>query len=189
MRIEKDQIHTLAILGGLAVVFALVLWLPLHLRSQQLSERIEHAEEQLGFDRQSTAGLGRLANDVVKLEQIVNGAQKYVPEQAELADFLRNLSTELNDIEVRDREVETLSIVDSKHYSIIPVNLRFRSSFPKVYLLLKQIESHRRLIRVNRLEIDTENDADADGLMSVRMELATFYSSPEDLLPSEGSDE
>jgi len=177
MRIEKDQVRALMILGGLAVVFGLVLWLPLHLQSSKLSERIAKAEKQLGMDRASTMGLGKLANEVIRLEQVVSGAQKHVPAGAELAPFLRDLSTELNALNVTDREVETLPVVEGPHYSIVPVNLQFRSGFPGVYHFLKRVESKRRLIRINRLEIDGRRD-DESGQRAVRIELATFFTEP-----------
>jgi len=185
MRIEKDQIRTLMILGAMAVIFGLVMWLPLHLKTTQLKERIAKAEKQLGMDRASTAGLGKLANEVIRLEQVVSGAQKHVPRQADLAPFLRDLSTELNALEVTEREVETLPIAEGAHYSIVPVNLQFHSDFPEAYQFLKRIESKRRLIRVNRLEIDGRRDGPAQQ-HAVRIELATFFSRPHEGVDDDG---
>jgi len=177
MRIEKDQVRTLIILGLLAAVFGLVLWLPLHMQTERLHDRIAKAEKQLGMDRASTAGLGKLANEVIRLEQVVNGKQKHVPAQADLAPFLRDLSTELNALDVTRREVETLPIVEGPHYSIVPVNLQFRSGFVESFQFLKRIESKRRLIRINRFEVDGRNES-SEGGNAVRIELATFFSEP-----------
>lgn len=177
MHIEKDQVRALLILGALAVLFGLVLWLPLHLQSNRLNDRIAKAEKQLGMDRASTLGLGKLANEVIRLEQVVSGAQKHVPASAQLAPFLRDLSTELNALDVTEREVETLPVVAGPHYSIVPVNLQFQSGFPETYHFLKRVESKRRLIRINRLEIDGRRDHES-GQREVRIELATFFTQP-----------
>lgn len=179
MRIEKDQKRALATVGILVVVFAVGLWLPHRLQERRLYQQIQAAQKQLGFDRASSQGLGKLARDVIALREVTDRSQKYVPQQTELAPLLRQLSTDLQVQEAVDQVLETESGRSGQDYSVIPVKLKFKGSFPGTFGFIKSIESMRRLVRVTRLNARMDVTKPNEPL-TVEVQVCAFSSSSEE---------
>ena len=175
MPIERDQLKTLAIIVSLGLVFAVVIWLPGHFARQKIQTRITSARHELGIMPDHKAGLSSWYTQVVNLRQTVNGAQKYVPEQDELADVLRGITQAMQDNPVESPELTTRDVTHFANYSVIPVSLQFSAHFPDVFGVLDAIEQMPRLIRIERLDI-ASNPNDPGQRLSVKLELSTFFS-------------
>ncbi|MBI1335681.1 MAG: type 4a pilus biogenesis protein PilO [Phycisphaera sp.] len=178
MRIEKDQFKTLGVLVAMGCVFVFALWMPHHKRMEALRDRVVTAQRQMGVDRQSTAALVGLAQEVLDLKQQLGESSRFVPEGDDLADLLKQLSNDLESHNVFDREMQTRSAVNYANFSLIPVTLRFRGSFPAVYDFLDKIESMRRVVRVDRVQAEGR-PGKGDGLVDAQIELSAFFSSVE----------
>ena len=168
----SDQARTLAIVGIMLAIYGLGLWLPSKIKERKLNEQIANAQRELGFDRASAEGLGQLANEVVELRRIVDSSDKLVPQTSELAALLRELSQQLQKQNVLDQELHTKPLLQGVDYTVIPIDLRFRGSFPALFGFVKEVESMRRLTRINHLEIEG-NPANGEPL-SAQIELTTF---------------
>ncbi len=179
MRIEKDQKRTLATVGILVAAFVVGLWLPHRLQERRLHQQIKAAQKQLGFDRASSQGLGKLARDVIALREVTDQSQKYVPQETELAPLLRQLSTNLQTLDTSDQVMETETSTTGQDYSVIPVTLKFKGSFPSAFGFIKNIESMRRLVRITRLY--ARSDASKPGEpLTVEIQICAFSSSSEE---------
>jgi Tfp pilus assembly protein PilO len=174
MRIERDQIKTLAIIGVMAAVFVGGLWLPQRLEEQRLRESIEQAQKQLGFDRAASEGLAALNQTVLDLRETVDRTRKEVPERDDLADLLRTLTRELESRQISEVEIQNLPVLAGDDYSVMPLTLRFRASAPATFGFVKHIEDMRRLVRVTRVEIAPDPSKPNEPPMA-RVELCAFF--------------
>jgi Tfp pilus assembly protein PilO len=184
MHLERDQINAIVTVAFLSAAFVFGLWLPHQVREKQLNERIEAAQKEMGFNRDNARTMTNLAREVIELKKIVSTMDKHVPESSELAQLLRSLSTELANSTVAGQEILAHPIVHGRDYNVIPLTLLFRGSFRDVFSFLKKSESMRRLIRINRVEIQGDSDQSENDL-DVRVELSTFFVPVQQ--PSEGT--
>lgn len=177
MSIERDQMRTMMILGVMTGVFTLGFWLPNHLHEKRLNRQLQVAEKNLSEVHHDPEKLAVMVRQVADLKAMSQQSQKYVPQTDELADLLRQLSIELERQHVSGQEVHTGGIIHGQQYSVIPVTLRFKGSFPAVFGFLSSIESMQRMIRVTKLDFDGDAQQ-VNELLSVRIELYTFFSEP-----------
>ncbi len=175
MPIERDQLKTLAIIGVLFVLFAAAIWLPGHFTRQSLERRIDAARHALGVMPDQGAGLSEWYAQVIDLREQVRGAQRYVPEKDELAQVLRGLTAAMQQHQVTHPELTTRDVQHFANYSLIPANVQFSAPFPQVFGVLDEIEAMPRLIRIDRLDIES-NPQRSDMPLAVTMELSTFFS-------------
>lgn len=183
MRVERDQIRTLLVLVGLTGLFAVAVWMPLQARHRELKSQIRSVEQQARAERRSTVGLTALGEQIVALRKTVNGQEKRIPEQADLASLLRQWSRELENRQVTDLEIQTQPVVHGADYSMAPITLKFRSSFGAVFGFLRYIESMPRVTRLSRLTLNADPANDDENALVVHLELSTFYM-PEGEQPS-----
>ena len=181
MRLDRDQARTLLILLGLCAAFGLGLLVPRQVKFARLRKQIDTSKGQLGTDRKNAAGLVQLARKVKKFQEIVSGAQHHVPQESDLAPLIKQLSSDLKEQRVQEKEIQTHNAVTGPNYNTIPITLRFAATFPKTYEFLKKVESNRRLIRVEHLAIterqrrgrseDTEDEP-----LEIQLRLRAFFS-------------
>lgn len=174
MSIERDQFRAMIILGVMTGIFGLGFWLPNHLHENRLHAQLKMAEDSLKAEQHDPEKLAVMVRQVSDLKALTLQSQKYVPQSDELADLLRQLSIELERQRVTGQEIQTGTIIHGQEYSVVPITLRFKGSFPAVFGFLQRIESMQRMIRVTKLDFDGDA-AHVNELLSVRIELYTFF--------------
>ena len=175
MRLERDETRTLLILAVLAGVFVLGMWLPLRLASARVNERIDAANASLGANKDAVGDLGRLADEVATLQQIVDGTKKHVPQTHEEADLLQRLSGAMTRQRLHVDEMLGQSRDIGEDYGVISVSLRFQGSFASVYGFIQELETMRRLVRIVDMRIVGNPRHPRDPLI-VRMHVCSFFS-------------
>jgi Tfp pilus assembly protein PilO len=177
MRFERDQLRVLIILGVMLSIFMVAFWLPNRLHERRLHAELIKADQHLAGDQRSPDALASMVKQAADLRSLTQQSQKYVPQTDELSQLLRQLSLELEGQHVTGQEIQTGSIVHGEVYSVVPITLRFKGSFPAVYGFLKRIESMNRMVRITRLELDGDAQR-TDELLTIRLEIYTFFSKP-----------
>jgi Tfp pilus assembly protein PilO len=177
MRIERDQLILMASMAGMAAVFCVAAYMPMRDQQKQSLAQIQACKAQLAIDLAGAGDLARLESEVQALREANSGAQRGVPTQSELKSLLLALSSELDSRQVTDKETQMRAIMHGADYNVQPVSLRFKASFPAVYGFLRRIESMPRLIRIDRLELNTTPDG--GGKLNARIELSTFFTDGE----------
>lgn len=173
MSIAKDQLRVAAIIAVLIAVFIGAGYVPQRWATQRYRDQIAEAKLQLGVDLAGSKELAILAAEVDELQRQAGSTSKEVPAESELAELLRGLSGLLQVQGVGDKEVQTRPAVQGVDYSLLPVSLRFSGTFRDTYRFLSEVETMRRLIRVDRLELRQGRNTDT---LEVRVELGTFFS-------------
>lgn len=187
MRIERDEVQTAAIIAALIAAFVFGLYLPHRKKVAQTEAQITTLQAQLQADPNDTRHLVALVEEVESLKQSLTGAQQYVPPQSELAELLKQLSADLESIgseggpsTVTGQETQTRAIANYSNYSVLPVGMRFQTTFASAFNFLERIESMQRLVRIDVLEMSWNNQPERrlyrDVPLDVRMSLSAFFS-------------
>ena len=174
MSIDRSELKRLAILVVLCGLFGAGVWLPAHMKRETLQQRIAEARQELGMDLSETENLPQLHHRVQRLKQTLAGSQRYVPREDELDQLLRNLTRALQSNAVTEPELVTHETRRFAGYSVVPMTVQFRGSFPATFGVLKQIEAMARLVRIDRLQMEPM-EATADAPLLVTVELSTFF--------------
>jgi hypothetical protein len=164
-----------AVLGGLFIG----VWYPYHHLRSQMQRQIDEARVELGLSLDGSDDWTTLPTHVAMLRERTRGAQKYVPQQDEIAEVLRGLTTSLDAHGVTRPEVTTKKAKHFADYSVIPVSVQFTAQFPETFGVLKRLESLPRLIRIERLELES-NARERWAPLTVGLELSTFFSQADD---------
>ena len=165
-----------------AVAFCLLVagvWYPYHRVRGDMLRRIDAARQELGLSPDGSDDWTTLPTHVAMLREQTRGAQKYVPEEDEISEVLRGLTTSLDAHGVRRPEVTTRKIKHYADYSVIPVNVQFSAPFPDTFGVLKRLEALPRLIRIDSLEMESDTRRRRAPL-TVGLELSTFFSKASD---------
>lgn len=174
MRAERDQIKTLLIVVGIVAVFVGAVWYPMHRKQTKIRSDIKELSDAIQSGRTATVGLPAMGHQIVLLEQKINGSDKYVPHDPDLASLMRQWTTQLKDNDVRDEEIQTQSVVRGDEFSMIPIKLKFRGSFEAVFSYLRYVEQMNRLSRFNTVKVESSLSKTEEPLR-VEIEMCTFY--------------
>ena len=166
---------------GAAILCGLTfgLWYPYHRVRVDTQQKIDTARKELGLSPDGSDDWTTLPTNVAMLREQTTGAQKYVPQEDEIAEVLRGLTESLDAHGVRQPEVITKKIKHFEDYSVIPVSLQFTAGFTETYGVLKRLESLPRLIRIDELEVES-NSRKRRAPLTVVLELSTFFSKVSD---------
>ena len=173
MRLESDQIKTLAALALLLIGFIAGLWLPTRLERAALQGRIDDHRRQLDDDLFGADSVPELRRHVADLQDLIARSDRQVPPTHDLGPLLGTISARFADHALLDPEILTDTIVRGRDYDVIPLSLRFGGTYDHVYAFLRDVEAMKRLVRVYQLQV-TGNPTRPDDPVIVRMRLATF---------------
>ncbi len=174
MWIDRAQVKPTLIGVVVLGLTAAGMLVPTYWQRYELESRLAAARHELGMDVTESAGIGKLTREVLRLREISDGAQRHVPEEPELGGVLRTLHAALGRHAAGSAEVYTKPTEHYAHFSVIPIAVEFESTFPGLYKILERMEADRRLMRLERLEVE----ARPDGLhrpLRARMQVSTFY--------------
>ncbi len=177
MPVERAELRLIAALLCVVAVFTVGLWLPNVSRAQELREEILKLEKDLGVSRDRSDDLARLAHDVDRLREKMASTNKVIPEQGELAGFLRELSVQIDQEQLTDQGLSTGSIREGDEYTTLPVELTFSGNSLAVFRFVNRVEEMPRLVQVDRLVVE---DGPEDGRVQVEMDLNTFFYTTEE---------
>lgn len=164
---------------ALFVALAAGLWYPAHNERTALQQRIDKAQQELGVDLAATSGLSQLEMQVRQMKQQMSGAQRYIPQQDEMSEVLRSLTTALSNQGVQQREVVAGTPRHDANYSATPITLEFESDFHAAYQVLREMESLPRLMRVEQFRLQA-NVRQPTGRLRVHLQLSAFFASQQE---------
>ena len=182
MRIESDVIKTTGVLAGAALLFVLIAWLPSRLEAGGLQRRLAAAKTELAQGQEAQQQLAVLRQEVINLENQVNSYDRQVPDDLQMAELMRQISSALHQHDASDLSARNGEEFRGAQYNIVPLTLQFRASFVDLYLFLEQLESMRRLVRVDKLDLDGDRD-DPAAKLDVQLQLSAFYAPQEGTQP------
>jgi len=177
MRVDKSQLRFGLIIAGLVAAYAVGLWWPQARRINKLHADIAEAETQLGLTRGRTDGLSQLADQVDDLRRQVETNNKEIPRHAELATVLRDISLQIESMDLTGQGISTQPTIERTDYVALPVDLTFSGSSVSAFRFIDRIESMRRLTQVESMEV--RKMPDQPDQVQAMVKLKTYFSQSE----------
>lgn len=177
MQLDKRQMRFGLVILGLVVVYVAGLWWPQQRQISATQNQIAEFEQQLGLTKGRTDGLSILAGEVDELRRMIATNNKEIPEHAELATVLREISLQIETMQLTGQGISTRPTVEKDDYVILPVDLTFRGGSTSVFRFINEIESMRRLTQVESIEVI--KSIDTPGEVQANVKLMTYFSQSE----------
>lgn len=177
MQIDRSHLITMGAVTALIVGFCLAVWMPESRRVAALRDRIAAAEEKLGPNFNQPTALTERQTHLASLREQLREEDRSIPEAAEIAALLRELSQAIAHQGLDRQEVQTGNALHHRHYSETPIELDLEGPFLSLYGLIQQVEAMPRLTRVDALNLRTQPGGAFGEPPTVRasMRLASFF--------------
>ena len=161
----KDPIVQKTMMGIMAVVILSYVYfgtslLPINYpvrKAKIVALEKEHAKlsAELEKARKMVGNLARLEAEYERLHDQWLSAQELLPEESEMPDLLRQVTTAGNKAGVEFALFEPQPPAPHEFYSEHPVKVMVRGNFHQVGIFLSRLANMPRIVNVSKLEIDT----------------------------------
>ena len=171
MKINRDQLIPALAAIGFTAAFVALLWLPHHAAVAEKREKIALQKQLLDTT------LTKAKADQIKSQRTDTTQADFdlaIPLKADLGPLLVQVSGRLDEAAVQDRELKTNTVVEGSDFNRVPMTLHFKGNLLTLFDLLGWIESHKRIIRVDKLTVQN-GSADQDDLLLINVEMSTFF--------------
>ena len=117
----------------------------------------EHAKlsAELEKARQMVGNLARLEAEYERLHEQWLSAQELLPEESEMPELLRNVTTAGNKAGVEFALFEPQTPLPREFYTEHPVHVKIRGGYHQVGIFMSQLANMDRIVNVSRLELIT----------------------------------
>jgi Tfp pilus assembly protein PilO len=162
---------------GLAVsvlLFAFAGYLPARHRLEALQGQIQSKTREVEENQNKARNLPLLALEVQELETRVRDYDRQFPKQAEIGDFIKDITRVSQQLALRDWKYQPLAPRRGDSYFELPIQMNFQGDFLNVYSFLTEVEHLPRLTRVRKLAIKSKDIK--TGLVEVEIGLNIYFS-------------
>lgn len=175
MKLNREMLKTGGVVLGLIALFAGGVLVPYHFRDASLRKRVDAARASLGIGEVDNAGLVRLYDQVKALREELSGSQ-HIPDEAGTSTILQELTGLINEPGITGQEIVTLKSGYYADYNILPVRVQFDAPFATAFDLVKRIEQMSSVVRIDRIEAESQPGYPNKPL-TVNLELSAFFMS------------
>lgn len=182
MRIDALQKKLIAGFAvGVLAFGGIVVW-PAVRESRQMHSQIVQAQQQLLSTQAQTSGLAALVTTVKQIRMEINTNNKRIPNQGEVAELLRELTTELQRQQLIDPAITSQPILPGPSYVRLPIQIAVKGPALGAFGFINRVEAMTRLVQLQRLHLQTsEKHPDQ---IEAEMDLHTFtYTSSQESAP------
>ena len=173
----------LATLGGVGGLL-----LPAWRGAHAMRAEIDRYEAELAEPQAGPEELARLRRERDDLMLLSDQRMTPIPPEADVAGLIRELSTMLDGLGLREREITTGASKALEEASSMPMTVTLTGPFPRVAEAVLRVETLPRLVRVQRLRLSTERvrggNTDRSGVVRADVLLEVFFD-PRDVLTAE----
>lgn len=134
-----------------------------------LESRVERSDD-------GAAAVRRLQEELVAVRVLHERQARPIPTDSDVASLIRQLTARLDELAIREREITTGAPTAAEDVMSMPMSVTLQGEFVSVYSGLRWIESLPRMLRVQRLKIDTDKAKSlAPGEVRAELLLELFF--------------
>ena len=162
---------------GLAVMVLLFIfagYLPAKHRLDALHGQIDTRTREVEENQNKARNLPLLALEVQELESRVRDYDRQFPKQADLGDFIKDITRLSQQLALRDWKYQPLAPRRGDSYFELPIQMNFQGEFLNVFSFLNEVEHLQRLTRVRKLAIRAKDLK--TGMVEVEIGLNIYFS-------------
>ena len=144
---------------GLALMVALVAGLliaPGLRESSRLKREIGAFRDELTGPNSGPEVIERLGDELATLRALADSRLTPIPDESDVSGLIRVLSSMLDELGLDRREITTGDSRQLDEASSMPMTVRLEGPFPSVAEAIRRIESLPRLVRVQRLRVESD---------------------------------
>jgi len=191
--VSRARINAPAVgIALLAIVGAGALWAPSIGRIRAANAAIADARRQLDAPDNAPELIASLTSRRDELRTLSSGDLTPIPERADVAALIGQLSEMLDGLGLDRREVTTGKTRSLPEASSLPMSVLLEGPFPSIARAVREIESLPRLVRVQRLRIDAEQprrgELEHDPEVRADLLIEVFFE-PREVGPGDGGDD
>jgi type IV pilus assembly protein PilO len=160
-----------ALVGG---AYAYALYLPKaseleNVRAQQLQ-----LQRRLNEVRSVAANVGKFEEEISALERKLKLALKQLPDSKELPVLLTDVNTLGKTSGLEIKAFRPQPEVKRDFYAEVPIEIEFVGKFHDIAMFFDQVAKLPRIVNVNELEVEIEEESALETVLSVEGEAVTF---------------
>ncbi|MBI1367440.1 MAG: type 4a pilus biogenesis protein PilO [Planctomycetes bacterium] len=147
-------------------------WYPLRRDIQRLRAQIAQTQQSILGAEGKADDLTELDRTVKQIRQEIASTSKVIPEQGELANLIRELSTTMEASHLTDPSIATDATVLGANYATMPIRVSFKGKSADAFDFIRKIDHMSRLVQVTNLDFHGQN---GEGLINAEMKLNTYF--------------
>ena len=161
-------------LASMVLLFIFAGYLPAKHRLDALSGQIDTRTREVEQNQERARNLPLLAMEVNELEGRVRDYDRQFPRQADLGDFIKDITRVSQALALRDWKYQPGAPRRGDSYFELPIQMNFQGDFLNVYAFLSEVEHLQRLTRVRKLAIRAKDLK--TGMVEVEIGLNIYFS-------------
>jgi Tfp pilus assembly protein PilO len=156
------------------IIFIFAGYRPAKSRLDDLQLQIQSKARELEQNQNKALNLPLLALEVQELDTRVRDYDRQFPKQANLGEFIREITHVSQQLTLRDWRYQPLPPKKGDAYFELPITMHFQGEFLNVAAFLSEVERLQRLTRVRRLAIKSKDTR--TGMVEVEIGLNIYFS-------------
>lgn len=170
--LSRESWIMLGIAAAVVAAAVILVFLPQSRQVRMLRAQAVAEEAQLAADRAKTSVVPEVMRHIREMKSRYEGFDRRMPQQKELAGFLREISAVVASEDLANQLTEPGNPTRGKFYHTLPIIMKFQGSYLSLASLLERIDDMERLTRVQKLSI--AKDSKSDGLV-IELQMNIYF--------------
>lgn len=172
MRIDPTQKKIAAVMTLLVALFVGLGWYPARRDIAKLRKQISETQQQIMGAAGKADDLAQLDRQVKQIRREIASNSKVIPTRGELAELIRQLSTTIENAELRDQSISTEQTIQGDNYVTLPIRVTFNGPAPNAFRFVNAVESMPRLMQVTNMQLSNDKSGQS---VTAQLELNTYF--------------
>ena len=173
MKLRKEQLLTVAIIGVILVTFVTVIYVPQRRELTQLKQEYQSAAQALQRDKNKALELAQLRGEVKQMTDRLAFFNQRLPDDQELGEFVGTASRNALVAGLTDMKYMPKGVVQDELYLRRPIEMTCTGRFADLFAFLLKLKDLPRLTHVQSLNLT--NDAKLTGDCTIKMEMMIYF--------------
>lgn len=170
----KDSWAGFAVFGAMVGTFSLCLYLPQSRKLKSLKTEIAKCKLAIEGDARAASVVPALAKEVEAMRRRYKDFNRRLPEDVELGGFLKEISSNLTQKQLKTLRMEPGSPTREEFYHTLPIIMHLRGKYLSLGSFLSRIDNMERLTRVRKLEIVADKESDGQSL-DIKLQMNIYF--------------
>ena len=176
-QIRRNSLMITIPLVAVAAAWVFIVFLPIQKAIARIQQESDEKQQYCDRCQSLLPVLERSGHDLVNLEKMLSDRKGMTPSHREISSILAEITALANSNNIRTTHFDPEPILALDRIAQMPVSMTVTGSFPEIFAFLKQLESMKTCIWLERLEI--EKTGNNGGLVSCELDMVIFMDNPE----------
>ena len=181
MLLSRDNMIVLGILTVITITYFAVVYRTQSAAADDVSSQKIEIKRHIKTDSEMAARVSPMLRQIEKMKRRYNDEDwgQRLPERQELAGFLHEIASGLSQEKLINQLIQPGNPSETPLYNCLPITLRCEGDFLSLARFLKRIDGMTRLVRIERLTIesgeDTQHKVSQSGKLQIEMGMNIYF--------------